>query len=113
MSAGQKKGPSAADTFLGPIWETLEALDASLGVQTRVLMKRATRKGVFVVSVDSWFVADGKAVKRLVETAGEYPTSQATTLQAFLYSLVSEHTLRVEEQRAHGTIRALNEFFGT
>lgn len=97
MSKGRTQNSDSETQFLRSCHETLRDMDKACYTYTRVLLKPAKQLGVFSVEVDTWLVADGKAVSRLVVSHGSFPNSQAKGMAAYLYALAASHVLRVEE----------------
>lgn len=86
------------------VWTVVVHGQKAFTVLGRLSLMPTNRKGVWRVRYDIFSVVDAKPHTKLVESAKEWPGSQAQTLEALLLQMVSEGHNRLEE-----AVRVLQE----
>lgn len=79
------------------VWAAVAAAEKEFTTVARLTLLRNNRKGVWKVRYDVFSVVDGRPHSRLVEVVGEWPNSQAQTLEAYALQKVTEGYNRLAE----------------
>lgn len=79
------------------VWTAVAAAEKEYTVVARLSVLRSSRKGVWRIRYDIFSLVDGSPHKKLVDSVREWPNSQATTLEATLFQMVTEGYNRLAE----------------
>lgn len=79
------------------VWAAVAAAEREYTVVARLSILRNGRKGVWRLRYDVFTITDGSPHKKIVESVKEWPNSQATTLEATLFQMVTEGYNRLAE----------------
>lgn len=79
------------------VWAIVAATEEEFGCIARFSLLRSNRKGVWKVRYDIFSVVDGKPHRKVAEVIGEWPNSQAQTLETYALQKATEGYNRVGE----------------
>jgi hypothetical protein len=112
VSKNRSQNSDTETQFLRSLQEVLRDLDQAHYTATRILIKQTKRLGVFLVEIDSWLLVEAKPVARIYESDGTFPNAQAKAMAAYIFSLASEHAIRVEEAVRTEASSIIDHWFG-
>lgn len=85
------------ESLMEDVWAAVAAAEQEFTTVARLTLLRNNRKGVWKVRYDVFSVVDRRPHTRLVEISGEWPNSQAQTLEAYALQKVTEGYNRLVE----------------